>query len=67
MISNWSLDHCKLKHTIARYTTRNGTSSPFLVSEINNMILSLSRFGLIVNNVVVDGATENRSATRAEK
>ena len=65
MISNWSPDHCKLKHTIARYATGNGISSQFLLSEINNMIISLSRVGLIVNNVVADGATENRSAMRA--
>ena len=65
MISNWSPDHCKLKHTIARYATGNGISSQFLLSEINNMIISLSRIGLIVNNVVADGATENRLAMRA--
>ena len=64
MISNWSPDHCKLKHTIARYATGNGISSQFLLSEINNMIISLSRVGLIVNNVVANGKTENRSAMR---
>ena len=29
------------------------------------MIISLSRYGLIVNNIVADGATENRSTMRA--
>ena len=29
------------------------------------MIISLSRYGLIVNNVVADGATENKVAMRA--
>ena len=29
------------------------------------MIIPLSRYGLIVNNIVADGATENWSAMRA--
>ena len=60
MISDWSPYHCKLKHTIARYATGSGISSQFLVSEIYNMIISLSRVGLIVNNVVADGATTKK-------
>ena len=55
----------QIKHTIARYATGNGIYSQFLVSKINNMIISLSRVGLIVNNVVADRAIENRSAMRA--
>ena len=35
------------------------------MSEINNMIILLSKVGLIVNNVVADRAIENRSAMRA--
>ena len=65
MISNWSPDHWKLKLTIARYATGNGICFQFLMSEINNMIILLSKVGLIVNNVVADRAIESRSAMRA--
>lgn len=65
MISSWSPDHVKIKHSIARFATGDGISSIFFINEIRNMIIPLSIYGLIVNNIVADGATENGSAMRA--
>ena len=65
MISCWSSNHAKIKHSIARFATGDGISSIFFINEISNMIISLSICGLIVNNVVADGATENKAAMRA--
>ena len=64
MISNWSPGHAKIKHSIARFSTWDRISSIFFVNEIRNMIVSLNRYRLIVNNVVNDEATGNRSVMR---
>ena len=49
MISSWSPDHAKIKHSIARFATGDRISSLF-IDEIRNMIISLSRYGVSVNN-----------------
>ena len=65
IISNWIPDNCKIKHTVAIFTTSNGISSQFWVSKINKMIISLNKAGLIINNVITNEATENRSTMRS--
>ena len=55
----------QMKRVVVRYSLGSGISSICLVGEILKTIVSLARHGLIVNNVVEDGATGNRSAMKA--
>ena len=64
-MSNWNSDHANIKHAIARFSTGDGISFIFLIMKLNNMIVSLNKYGLIVNNVVGDVATENRLTMKA--
>ena len=51
-----------MKYVMARYAVCTGVSATLLISEIPKIIASLFTFGIIVNNVTADGASENRSA-----
>ena len=51
-----------LKYVVARYVVGSGVSSVLLLSEIPKIISGLYSFGIIVNNVTADGASENRSS-----
>ena len=53
-----------MKYVIARYAVASGVSSSLLLSEIPKIICALYYYGIIVNNVTGDGASENRSAFR---
>ena len=64
MMSNWNSDHANIKHASARFATGDGISI-FLIMKLKNMIVSLNKYGLIVNNVVGDVATENRLTMKA--
>ena len=52
------------KHVVARYACGDGISSNFILNCVSKITVALYRYGLIVNNVVGDGATENRTACR---
>ena len=62
MINRWERNMKPMKYVIARYAVSSGVSSSLLLSEIPKIIASLYYFGIIVNNVTGDGASENRSA-----
>ena len=62
IFSSWDADNVELKSVVARYSTGSGIKAEFLVYRIREIITSLYVFGLIVNNICGDGATENRSA-----
>ena len=65
MINRWEKDAKPLKYVVARYAVAAGVSSSLLLSEIPKIICGLYAFGIIVNNVTGDGASENRSTFRA--
>ena len=53
------------KRSVATYSLDSGIASMFWVREILKIIVALTRHGLIVNNIVGDGASENRSAMKS--
>ena len=65
MINRWEKQAKPLKHVIARYAVGAGVTATLLLSEIPKIICGLYSFGIIVNNITADGASENRSAFRA--
>ena len=65
MVTTWEKNTKAVKHVVARYSCGDGISSNFLLKVIPKIIVSLHRYGFTVNNVVGDGATENRTAVRS--
>ena len=65
MVTNWETKMVKVKHVVARYACAGGIPSNFLISVISKIIVAACRYGLIINNIVGDGATENQSAERS--
>ena len=53
------------KRSVATYSLDSGIASMFWVREILKIIVALTRHGLIVNNIVGDGASENRYARKS--
>ena len=64
MITTWGKNMKATKHDVAQYACGDGISSNFILNCISKITVALYRYGLIVNNVVGDGATENRTACR---
>ena len=64
MITTWEKNMKATKHVVARYACGDGISSNFILNCVSKITVALYRYGLIVNNVVGDGATENRTACR---
>ena len=65
MLSNWSADHVVIKHIIARCSTSDGIIFIISVNEIRNIIVQLSSIELIIDNIVGDWETKNRSAMQS--
>jgi len=65
MINRWEKNAKPMKYVIARYAVASDVSSSLLISEIPKIICALYYYGIIVNNVTGDGASENRSAFRS--
>ena len=61
MMNRWEKSTKPMKYVVARYAVAAGVTSALLLSEIPNIICGLYSFGIIVNNVTGDGASENRS------
>ena len=65
MINCWEKQAKPLKYVIARYAVGAGVTATLLLSELPKIMCGLYSFGIIVNNITADGASENRSAFRA--
>ena len=64
MITTWEKNMKATKHVIARYACDDGISSNFILNCISKITVVLYRYGLIVNNVVGDGARENQTTCK---
>ena len=55
----------QMKRVVARYSLDSGITSNCLVDEILKTFVTLIRRGLIVNNIVGDGASDSRSVMKS--
>jgi len=56
------VDNKVIKSVVTRYSTGSGIKAEFLVPCIHEIITHLYVYGLVVNNICRDGATENRNS-----
>ena len=61
IFTSWDVDTTEIKSVVARYSTGSGIRAEFLVPRIREIVTCLYVYGLVVNNICGDGATENRS------
>ena len=61
IFTSWDVDTTEIKSVVARYSTGSGIKAEFLVPRIREIVTCLYVYGLVVNNICGDGATENRS------